>query len=138
MERRNCSYALHFCRKCSEQMPKQREEQRLAESRHMAPLKRVPPHSSRVCGALLHSSIQRFFPASCNGNPHRAMETPIMQRKATHRAMEMLIVQWKVTHRAMESWILQQLYHRMGYASRPRCYLMIPYCTFMSKMRSTD
>jgi carbonic anhydrase/acetyltransferase-like protein (isoleucine patch superfamily) len=42
---------------------------RCASHRGTAPGKRVSPYSGRVCGAFLHSAIQRFFPAVCNGNP---------------------------------------------------------------------
>jgi hypothetical protein len=79
MERRNCSYTLHFPGKCSEQMRKPQ---------------RNSAWEARLCvlwqglRRFLHSAIQPFFPAVCNGKPHRAMETPSVQRKATRRAME--------------------------------------------------
>ena len=57
----------------------------------------VPTFYCRACGAFLHSSIQRFFPASCNGNLtscngnlYRAMERFTSCNGNPH------IVQWKV------------------------------------------
>ena len=51
----------------------------------------------RACGAFLHSSIDRLFPAECNGNPHRAMER---LASAVERFMSCSgkahLVQWKV------------------------------------------
>ena len=61
---------------------------RCASHRGTAPGKRVSPYSGRVCGALLHSAIPPFFPAVCNGNLYRAMESRSVQWKAAQRAME--------------------------------------------------
>jgi hypothetical protein len=51
----------------------------------------------RACGAFLHSSIDRLFPAECTGNPHRAMErlASAMER-LTWCNGKVHIVQWKV------------------------------------------
>jgi CRISPR/Cas system-associated protein Cas7 (RAMP superfamily) len=87
---------------------------RCASHRGTAPGKRVSPYSGRVCGALLHSAIQPFFPAVCNGKPYRATES--------HTSCN-----GKVDFTA-----------KRRSSSSQHCYLMIPYCTFMSKMRSTD
>src|SRR6266581_2320946 len=85
----------------------------------------------RACGAFLHSSLDRLFPAECNGNPHRAMER---LASAVERFMSCSgkahLVQWKVD--------LHKMAHRfMSHPQSPDIWIT-PYCNFMSKMRCTD
>ena len=81
MERRNCSCALPFSRGWCEYMMKKQRYGAWLPSVHGI-REGVSTFYCRACGAFLHSSIDRLFPAecngkraSCNGNPYRAMET---------------------------------------------------------------
>src|SRR6266699_1744109 len=70
----------------------------------------------RACGAFLHSSIDRLFPAECNGNPHRAME--------------------RLT-RCNGKLVCTMAHRFMSHPQSPDIWIT-PYCNFMSKMRCTD
>src|SRR5258708_8255045 len=114
MERRNCSYALHFHGKRSEQMRK--PQRNSAWEARLSVLWQGLRRSFALSHTALLSGRVQWKAASCNGNLYRAMESRSVQWKAAQRAMESRTacngkphsVQWKAAQRAMERWILQQ------------------------------
>jgi|SRR5260370_1386159 len=86
MERRNCSYALHFHGKRSEQMRK--PQRNSAWEARLSVLWQGLRRSFALSHTALLSGRVQWKAASCNGNLYRAMESRSVQWKAAQRAME--------------------------------------------------
>src|SRR6266436_4603841 len=115
MERRNCSYALHFPGKCSKQMRK--PQRNSAWEARLSVLRQGLRRSFALSHTALLSGIVKWKALSCNGKPYCAMESgTACNGKVDFTKADL---------------------HTSNHSSQHR-YLMIPYCTFMSKMRSTD
>jgi len=87
MERRNCSYALHFPGKCSEQMRK--PQRNSAWEARLSVLRQGLRRSFALSHTALLSGRVQWKALSCNGKPH------IVQRKALLCNGKPHIVQWK-------------------------------------------
>ncbi len=79
MERRNCSYALHFPGKCSEQMRK--PQRNSAWEARLSVLRQGLRRSFALSHTALLSGRVQWKAASCNGNLYRAMESRSVQWK---------------------------------------------------------
>ncbi len=86
MERRNCSYALHFPGKRSEQMRK--PQRNSAWEARLSVLWQGLRRSFALSHTALLSGRVQWKAAACNGNPYRATESHTSCNGKSHRAME--------------------------------------------------